>query len=482
MEPHTDRTRERSVRRERAVWIGVTAVIVAALLAVLIPVRAFAQSQDSESERLLSMFEEVFRLVQQNYVEEPNAEELIQGALDGMFESLDDPHSAYLTPEEFRDLTDTTQGRFGGVGMYISKQDSEDGDTEGDEDAFVEVYSAIEDTPAYRAGVRAGDLIVAIEEKSTKKLDMDEVVSRLRGSPGSTVTITIRRGEQKTFPLTLERAIIEVPTVKHAMIPENIAFLRIIQFTPYTADRVKEAIKSFEDQGYEKMIIDVRHNPGGVLNSVVDTADLFFEDGLLVGTRGRMASENQRFTADSGREVPADIPIVVLIDGGSASAAEILAGALKDRDRAYLMGQTTYGKGSVQQVSRLQMGGLRMTTAKYYTPDGTYIEGSGVSPHKVVQEPQLSDEELDAYSNLRASNTIVNFVERNNDPSEEEVQRFVDRLQQEEDVPLSDRRLEKMVRDEVHRANNTTSVYDLEYDVVLQEAVELLRSGELPTQ
>lgn len=491
----------RSRRRERIVWAGLTAVLAAVLFAVAIPTQVYAQSNQESSQRLLSMFEDVFRFVQNNYVDQVDAENLIQGALEGMFESLDDPYSAYLTPEEMRGLTDTTQGQFGGVGMFIAKQGEGAASREGGagtdgagasntgsapatqgEGSFVEVVSPIEDTPAYHAGIRAGDLIVSIEGETTADISIDQVVDRLRGRPGSEVTITIRRGRNNTFPVTLERAIIEVPTVKQAMIPGNIGFLRIIQFTPYTDDRVTEAINFFEQNNYSSMIIDLRQNPGGVLSGVVDTADLFFNDGTIVGTQGRSESENEVFRAEQGTEIESDIPIVVLIDAGTASAAEILSGALKDRDRAFLLGETTYGKGSVQQVKQIGMGGFRLTMSKYYTPSGTFISESGIEPDKQFSGPELSDAQISAYSELRNANRIQQFVRQHgNDPSEEAIEEFISNLQSNGN-PLPERELRKMIRDEVHRLNNDPMVYDLEYDMVLQEAVRMIREGEIPAQ
>ena len=465
-------------RRERLVWLGITAALVMTLLVVIVPAAAFGQSSSSEQDRLLDTFEQVFRFVQNNYVDEVEARKLIEGALEGMFESLDDPHSAYLSMEEMRDLSDTTQGEFGGVGMYISKQSVPE---DSREPAFVEVISPIESTPADRAGLRSGDLIIAIESETTEDLSIDEVVARLRGNPGSKVEVTIRRGETRSFDVSLTREIIEVPTVRHAMIPENIGYIRIIQFTPYTDDRVKESVKEFENEGYDSLIIDLRRNPGGLLPAVVDTADLFFSDGLVVGTRGRSPGENQRFTAGNGVEVPGEMPVVVLIDEGSASASEILAGALKDRDRAYLIGETTYGKGSVQQVRRITTGGFRLTMSRYYTPSGDYIDKKGIEPDLVVKDSELSDEDLDSLARLQEERLVEEFVSEHPSPSASQIDSFIERLR-EQDITLSERRIRKLVRDEVHQVNDVTQVYDLEFDIVLQRAVDMLRQGEIPLQ
>ncbi|MFP4329713.1 MAG: S41 family peptidase [Spirochaetaceae bacterium] len=464
--------------KQRAFWITLTGGLTLFLLVLVSTPSLLAQGARSQDDRLFTILEQVYEYIQSNYVDEVDPQVLIEGALEGMFESLDDPHSAYLSQEELRSLTDTTSGQFGGVGMYISKQSPREEEDGARGEGFIEVVSPIEDTPAYRAGLRAGDLIVSVEEESTLELSVDEVVDRLRGAPGTEVEITIRRGGTQEFPVTLERATIQIPTVKEAMIDDEIGYLRIIQFTPQTDARVREAVEFFEENDYESMIIDLRNNPGGVLDGVVDVADLFFDDGLVVGTRGRVESENVEYRATSGRSVSDDVPIIVLIDSGSASASEILAGALKDRDRAYLLGETTYGKGSVQQVRTVGLGGFRLTMARYYTPSGATIDEEGVSPDQEMSEPELSEEELEDYAELRRENRITRFVEANTDPTDSEIRSFISELR-DEGITLNDRYLRRIIRTEVNRLNNRSEVYDLEYDEILQEAVRLLESGEV---
>lgn len=465
---------------ERAAWAGITVALVAVLFVVLLPTDLFAQSsaqsRRGEAERALEMFSQVFRFVQENYVDEVTADELMQGALDGLFKSLGDPHSKYLSAEEMRGLTDTTAGQFGGVGMYIAKQPDMGNGTP----SYVEVVSPIEGTPAYFAGVQSGDLIVRIEGESTAPLSIDEVLNRLRGRPGSEVNITLRRGRTHEFDVDLVRDIIQVPTVRRDMIDDQIGFMRIIQFTPYTDDRVRDAIDYFESSGYSSMIIDLRRNPGGLLTGVIDTAGLFLNGDLVVGTRGRSARENEEFYASRGTFIGDNIEIVVLIDGGSASAAEILAGALKDHDRAYLIGETTYGKGSVQQVRRIGDGGFRLTMSRYYTPSGTYIDKAGISPHQTVRESELTDEELESLTRLRSERRVMRFVDETPSPSAADVDGFVDQLE-DDGFRLSERLVRRLVRDEVNRVNNVMLVYDLEYDTVLQEAVRHLQSSRVAT-
>lgn len=458
----------------RVPWGSISLATALILVSLLLVPSLVAQAVDGKTQNLLSLFQFIYLYVQNNYVDPVDPEKLIDGALKGLFESLEDPHSAYLSETDMRTLNDTTAGEFGGVGLYINKQVLPEGSKE--TASFVEVVSPIEGTPAYRMGIQAGDLIIKIEGESTEKLSIDEVVKRLRGQPGTTVTITIRRGPSLQFDVALTRAVIQVPTVRYGMIPGGIGYIRIIQFTPYTDDKVQEAIESFKASGYQALVIDLRMNPGGLLNSVIDTADLFFNDGVIVSTRSRIPAENAVYEAKPGSIVPENIPIAVLIDGGSASASEIFAGVMKDRKRATLFGTKTYGKGSVQQVRSLGRTGFRLTTARYYTPAGVTIDKVGVSPDREVKEPALSEQETETLSKLISSRQIPNFVTENPNPTEREIQQFIEKLRREHPA-LSDRILRRMVRNEINRHLPNPPVYDLEYDLVLQEAVKFLREG-----
>ncbi len=461
---------DQDVQKKRPiVWVSLSAVLVAVLIALSTVPGVIAQGSHGSSEQALGLFEQVFRFIERNYVDEVDPDVLIEGALEGLFNALDDPHSAYLDLEEMRGLTDTTSGEFGGVGMFISKPSEGQGELR-----YVEIVSPIEDTPAYRAGLQAGDLIKAIEGESTADLSVDGVVERLRGAPGTTVEITILRGENLEFPVSLERAVIEVPTVKWEMIDDEIAFLRVIQFTPYTDDRIREAVEDFSARGYRSMIIDLRSNPGGVLNGVVDVASLFFDGGLVVETRGRVAGENQQFNARRGTIVGRDIEIAVLIDGGSASAAEILAAAIKDRKRGTLIGQTTYGKGSVQQVRSIGDAGFRLTMSRYYTPAGTNIDRIGIEPDIVVEEPELTEEERESYARMREEERIATFVSETRNPTERHINEFIELLRND-GIILNERWIRRMIRVEANRLSNSTEVFDLEYDLILQRAVDFLR-------
>jgi len=452
--------------KERTIWIGITAFSLAIIILLSFSTGVLAGERDAESQTLLELFYEVFYFIQDNYIDEENVESnnLIEGALKGLFEALDDPYSTYLTSEDMRPMNDTTTGRFGGVGLIISKVEK-----------GVQVVSPIEDTPAYKAGISAGDLIIAVEGASVVDSTIDEVVNVLRGEPDTAVAVTIQRGKRLIFDVTIIRALIEVPTVKQALIPEGIGYLRIIQFTPLTPFRVKEALAFFEENKYKGLIVDLRSNPGGLLDSVVKIGDMFISRGPIVSTRSRVVSENQVFSASrKATIVDRDIPVVVLIDRGSASASEILAGALKDTKRATLLGEKSYGKGSVQQIRRIGDGGFKLTMSRYYTPSGATIDKVGIMPDREIKEPELTEEEEESFSLILNDESVKNFVSRNNQPGEIAIASFIEELRGV-DIDLPDRYIRRLIRIEVNRTNNNPPVYDLEYDLVLQEAVQMLR-------
>jgi carboxyl-terminal processing protease len=290
--------------------------------------------------------------------------------------------------------------------------------------------------------------------------------------PGTTVTLTLKRGNAKPFDVVLTRDIVEVPTVKYSMINE-IGYLKLIQFTPYTDDRVRDAIDYFNQQGYKALIVDLRNNVGGRLSTVIEISDMFLSEGTIVSTRSRVPQENEVYTAKSSVLVPETMPVVVLIDKGSASASEILAGALKDTGRAIIMGETSYGKGSVQQVRDFGNGGFRLTTSRYYTPSGKNIDKIGITPDIIVKEPELTDEEQQSLNKLTEEGTIASFVRDNPQPTQAVEDAFIKKLHQD-GIVLQDRLIRRLVRNELNRTNNNPPVYDLDYDIVLQKAVSQL--------
>ncbi len=463
--------------KERFFWIILSAVLIVFSGVTFFAPGLWAYQSNSETKDYLSRFEYLFNFLIENYVDEVPVEVLYEGALKGLFESLDDDYSYYLTADDMEDMNDTTTGRFGGVGLYISKPAP--GKTLKDPlDRFVNVVSPIEDTPAYRAGVHAGDYITHIEGEEVFDLTIDDVVDKLRGTPGTDVIVTILRGKEIEFDITLTRAIIEIPTVKEAMLPGNIGYLRIIQFTPFTDDRVKEAIRYFESHSYTSLIIDVRGNPGGLLDSVAEIGDFFLSSGPIVTTKSRIRSENEVFMSTRSILVPADMPIAVLIDKGSASASEILAGALKDTGRGTLIGETTFGKGSVQKVMSFHDGGLKLTIARYYTPADINIDMIGIEPDREVKEKELSDEETESLGRILKENLISDFIESHPDANNNAQNSFIRKLHHD-GIVLEDRIIEKLIRNEYNRNLDIPPVFDLDFDIILQEAVRMMKAGEI---
>jgi carboxyl-terminal processing protease len=414
--------------------------------------------------------QQVFDFIQRHYVEEVDPQVLFEGAMTGMFNALEDPYSNFLPESEMTDLNDTTQGSFGGVGLYISKPVGERSDGR---PPYVEVASPIEDTPGWRAGINPGDLIIEINGESTDTLTMDEVLARLRGIPGEEVKLLIRRGEKLEFPITLVRAVIEVPTTKYAMI-DDVGYLKLITFTPMTVDRARDAIGEFQSKNYKGLILDLRNNYGGLLNSAVDISSLFLNGGVVVSTKSRISSENHVFNARPSALVAAGIPVIVLINRGSASASEIVAGALKDRGRAYLVGEKSFGKGSVQQVYPLERSGFKITTARYYTPSDVNIDKIGIPPDREVKFPEFTDADAEKLGELIKSNKIATFIKGNPGADSADIDLYARVLSREYqlDIPL----LRRLIRNEQNRTT-IAPVYDLEYDIQLQEAVNILQDG-----
>jgi len=321
-------------------------------------------------------FDEVLNQVHASYVNEVDRSTLVSSALRGMLDELDD-HSNYLDEGDYADLQDETNGRFGGVGVELGLVDE-----------YFTVIAPLDDTPAANAGLESGDRIIALDAESLAGRKLMEVVSLLRGEPGSDVALTIHREAEAPFDVTLTRAEITVASVRSELIEPGYGYLRISQFQSNTAkefNRALEALADDNDQPLEGLILDLRNNPGGVLQASVSVADTFLSDGLIVYTEGRLPSSHLKYRA-SGRDALAGKPIVVLINAGSASAAEIVAGALQDHDRAKLLGVTSYGKGSVQSVMPLTGDrALKLTTAYYYTPSGRTIHKAGIEPDVVFE-------------------------------------------------------------------------------------------------
>jgi carboxyl-terminal processing protease len=327
----------------------------------------------------LKLFTEILSLVQSNYVDEINSKDLMHGAVKGMLETLD-PHSSFMPPEAFKEMQVETQGSFGGLGIEITVKDR-----------LLTIVAPIEGTPADRAGLHPGDRILKIEGQTTKDMTLMDAVRKLRGPKGSKVTISIfREGTPEPFDVTLVRETIEIRSVRHKDLGDGIYYVRISSFQERTAKDLEKALEQSQKIGSNALVLDLRNDPGGLLNQAVAVSDMFLEKGqLIVYTRGRQKNQDLRFKAEHSSGFP-KLPMVVLVNGGSASASEIVAGALQDWKRAVILGTKTFGKGSVQTVIPLTDGsGLRLTTAKYFTPTGRSIHGSGITPDIVVEPPKV---------------------------------------------------------------------------------------------
>ncbi|HEY4719601.1 MAG TPA: S41 family peptidase [Candidatus Methylomirabilis sp.] len=324
----------------------------------------------------LKVFSEVLTLVRHNYVESTNSRELIFGAIRGMLEALD-PHSSFMPPELYKEMQIETQGSFGGLGIEITVRER-----------YLTVVAPIEGTPADRAGIVAGDRIIRIDGAPTKDMTLVDAVRKLRGPKGTPVAITILREELDPFDVTVTRDIIEVHSVRTSDLGEGIGYVRLISFQERTSRDLQDELKALREKGMRGLVLDLRNNPGGLLTQAVQIADLFLEKGkLIVYTEGRAKSQNLSFVDQ--HDNPQDFPMVVLVNKGSASASEIVAGALQDHQRAVVVGTQTFGKGTVQTVIPLNDGsGLRLTTAKYFTPNKRAIDGAGLTPDIVVEPPK----------------------------------------------------------------------------------------------
>ncbi|MHA7832940.1 MAG: S41 family peptidase [Algiphilus sp.] len=367
----------------------------------------------------LQTFVEILSRVQDGYVEDVTDSQLLENAIRGMLSGLD-PHSAYLDAQEFKDITASTQGQFGGLGIEVQMQDG-----------LVRVVAPIDDTPAARAGVEAGDLIVKIDDTTVKGMTLTDAVRKMRGEPGTDIELTIaREGEAQPVIVTITRDIIKVSSVRTRILDEDIGYIRISTFTNNTSDNLREEIASMREDladGLRGIVIDLRNNPGGVLNSAVEVSDAFLDGGKVVSIRGRKEGQVRDFNAQKG-DLVAGMPIVVLVNGGSASASEIVAGALQDHHRAVVVGSKTFGKGSVQTILPLSNdGAVKLTTARYYTPDGRSIQAEGITPDIELQSYKL--ERVETGISMREADLGNRLSNGQEDADSEEQRKAVERAE-----------------------------------------------------
>lgn len=402
---------------------NITIFLITFLLLLSSPLFGSETKEREEIYKNLETFSNVLTLLQQNYVDEIDPHDVITGAINGMLTSLD-PHSSYMLPEDFKELQEETKGKFSGVGIEITIKDS-----------ILTVVSPIEDTPAYKAGVQAGDQIIRINNESTKQMTLMDAVKKLRGKKGTKVTITVHRHEWiEPKEITLVREDIPVHSVRVLELEPGFVSIRITNFQANTTDDFKKALKEANKTSpIQGLILDLRGNPGGLLDQAVKIADIFLDQGIIVSTRGRDPEQDSTFTAH--KDFPSySFPIITLVNGGSASASEIVAGALQDHHRAIILGTTTFGKGSVQTIIPMPEGaGLRLTTARYYTPSGDSIQAEGITPDVVIPfEPPEHETAKRQNTSFREKDLPNHFVNENENGDD---QTDVDETEEDSDSP-----------------------------------------------
>lgn len=440
----------------KKIWLGVSIILIVALFTCLYN-GLMASAATREAYEKLKLFADVLDIVEKNYVEEVKTGDLIYGSIKGMLETLD-PHSSFMTPDDFKELQVETKGVFSGIGIEITLKDG-----------ILTIVSPIEGTPAYNAGLKAGDRILKIDGKTTKNMSLIEAVKKLRGPRGTKVTISIlREGWSEIKDFALVRDVIPIHSVKHKTLEEGYGYARIINFQDKTSQDLKSALDDLEQQNkpLKGLILDLRNNPGGLLDQAVRVADEFIEDGIVVYTDGRIKSQNVRFTAHKG-EKPHPYPIIVLVNEGSASASEIVAGALQDHKKAIILGAQTFGKGSVQTVIPLDDGsGLRLTTALYYTPSGRSIQAKGITPDIIVAgQFNLHKEKMKKIKILREKD-LEHHIKNDREEAEPETPPDIGEKEEKPDT-------DKDQKDDKDAGETS------EEDIQLNRALQILKSWEI---
>ncbi len=473
---------------KKIAWINTAIFALLLLVAVIfIPQKAPASpdnkdsknsssSEYSNDDMYMKILNSVYQIVRENYVDEVDPQILYKGAMEGMLNALNDPYTSYVYRDTVlgQDLEDTTQGVFCGIGVHITKAPV----STPERPAYVEIASPIEDTPGFRAGLQSGDYITEIEGEPTEEMSMQDVLNKLRGREGTDVTIKILRGKNLEFNVTITRAVIEVPTVKYAKLEDDIAYIRLIEFNPNSARRVIEALAKLEEEGCTKLIFDLRNNPGGLITSAIEISSIFLKSGAVVSTKGRARGTSNDYNVKRFvKRAPADMPIVVLINQGSASASEIVSGALKDHKRAYLVGTKSYGKGLVQNIISLNdKEEVKITIARYYSPSGANIDKLGIMPDFEVQPDKFTPEEEKKANELLRTSEIPDFTRSKKELSRSEMLNFAKKLEKKYNIRA--KLILRLIKIEYNRSHKTP-VVDLYDDVQLQEAINLLNTKDV---
>lgn len=430
--------------------------IFAVMAMSFLPIQAFALSEEAYEK--LDILANVFERIKSAYVEEVTDTEVLEAAINGMLVSLD-PHSAYMNVDGFKEMREQTSGEFGGLGIEVTM-----------ERGVVKVVSPIDDTPADEAGIEAGDFIIKIDGKDVQGMTLGEAVEKMRGKVGTDITVKVyRESERKAFDITITRDKIKVTPVKSHLEEGGVAYIRITTFNSKVDDSIEKAIKDLTKENDGKpligLVLDLRNNPGGLLTQAVAASDAFLEEGEIVSTKGRIANQNQRFNAKSGDMLDGK-PIVVLVNKGSASASEIVAGALQDHNRAVVIGTKTFGKGSVQTVMPLPGGnGMRLTTALYYTPSGRSIQAEGIEPDVIVKPAKL--EEIDTNDESFGEASLKGHLEIPEDVKDESKDADKDKKKRKENAE------EKIAEEKAERRKK---------DYQLQRAIGMVKALSIWTE
>jgi len=440
---------------KKSIWIMFGALF-GALIVVGTSVLAEEATNGSETQQQVSLpleelqaFVEVFNRISTDYVEEVEDKDLLEGAISGMLSSLD-PHSAYLPPSNYKKMEEHTTGEFGGLGMEV-----------GMEDGFVKVISPIDDTPAQKADIKSGDLIIKLDDHPVKGKSLSDAVKLMRGKPGTQIKLTlIREGEEKHLVKTLTRAIIKVNSVKGKLLKDGMGYIRVSQFQIRTGEDLVSTIKKLEADNkgiLNGVVLDLRNNPGGVLRAAVQVTDAFLDEGLIVYTKGRVRNAAMRFEAEAG-DILQGRPIVVLINEGSASASEIVSGALQDQGRALILGRNSFGKGSVQTLLPLNNGGaIKVTTARYYTPSGRSIQAEGIVPDIKIDQVKIEKINIEDLGRVKEKD-LTGHLDGKDDVT-----------QQQEDKRISDQELEAILAKDYELSEALNVLKGMYFSQKLQE-------------
>ncbi len=470
-------------KKERLIWIFLLVFVLAiSFFNFRTPTAVQAQGGSGSGNDFYyytRLFQHVFVTLQQNYVDEDKVttKKLMYGAIKGMLEATEDPFTFMLDEKLTDSFTKEMAGKFGGLGISISKSN----------DGRILIVAPIEDTPAEKIGILPGDIISEIEGESTKGITTDEAVNKMRGKAGSKINITIvRAGVPEPIDYTLTRALIEIKSVKYGMLEDGIGYVRVTTFGDDTSKDLRNALAYLKDQGMKKIILDLRNNPGGRLDSAVEIVEEFLSDGKIVYTRGRSGEGNQDFYASKKGDSWTEGDMVVLVNRYSASSSEIVSGALQDSKRAKLLGETTFGKFSVQYVLPLdqkEKTSFKLTVAHYYTPNGRRLHGEGIKPDFVVVEEKLSTTDIIALTELRKGTQLAKYAEKfpNEASDKAEISKFRKSLIDNDNIIATEELLERLIYNERNK-DNYKELVNMRYDKQLLSAIEYLDTGKEPKQ